>query len=102
MKPWDLIGWALISVVVGFVVAMPFTAVSRVAARYILHLRTRNTPPAEGQVWVQGGEYLRIKQIFEGRVILEHRSGLSTASWSDSPEAWRKRVMSRRLFLQKH
>lgn len=60
----------------------------------------RDTPPAAGQVWMQGDKQLRIKSITEtGRVVIETGGYKSGASWSDDPETWRARVRGRKLFL---
>lgn len=68
----------------------------------ILHLRTRNTPPAPGQVWLQNGKRLYIDTIFDnGRIGIVTGDRWCYSSWSDSPEEWRQRVRIRGLILLK-
>lgn len=101
MKPWDIIGWMILGVIGLVVLALLALVVMWIigeSARMVLHLRTRNTPPAEGQVWNQGGDRLHIRRVTEtGGVWVD----CGSTSWGDSSEGWKLRVRSRKLFLEK-
>lgn len=64
--------------------------------------RSRNIPPAVGQLWNQEGSLLLITNIYDnGRIGMRSPPWSPTyGSWSDSPEEWRDRVRNRGLFLE--
>ena len=99
MNPWTVIGWAVLSVmalVVATIVAKVGSMIGAAWLRLVRHLRTRNTPPAKGQVWIQGDSRLQIREIYDnGRIGIQAGAG----SWSDSPKEWRTRVKNRRVYL---
>lgn len=106
MSPWTIIGWAIVGAVgLGAFILALFawdTFVLPGLQRAVLHRRTRNTPPAKGQIWMQGRTYLTVTRIADnGRICLTTKIAPNGngASWSDSPEDWRERVKARRLWL---
>lgn len=107
--PWSILGWlfvgALILALSLFIVVLAvfafFAAKLWYREAYLpwsRYRKTRNVKPAKGQIWGQrNGANLRIKYIVpdSGRIVI--KSGC--ASWSDSPEDWKRRVESRSCFL---
>ena len=96
IDPWDLIGWLIIIglgtsatvIVVGFTILWT-------TAKY-RHLTTRNIAPARGQQWGNNSYTCAVTKIYDtGRIALS--SGC--VSWSDSPDEWKSRVRSRKLWL---
>lgn len=51
MKPWDIIGWALIAVVVSILAVAILLALIGFFTREIRYHRSKSIPPREGQVW---------------------------------------------------
>jgi hypothetical protein len=104
MNPWHLLwygfGWFFVGICVlgmlGFAigkVVAPMLAAFKTWRRY---RKTRHIEPVADSIWDQGGSTLRITRIAEnGRICMT----TGTASWSDSPEEWKRRVRNRRLFL---
>ena len=92
MDPWKIIGWAVITVVCCFAIALLAGLLIARAKRKI----ALNTPPAVGQVWKQDGRSLRIADVRNGVV----RVVTDSAAWHDSLEEWQKRVRNRNLTLE--
>jgi hypothetical protein len=69
----------------------------------VRHRRTRDTPPAAGQWWVQGDTVLKIDRIVPGGIVIQTVMRTSwpgrAISWIDSPDEWRSRVRVRRLYM---
>lgn len=100
MKPWDIIGWCIIVACAGTVAVVLLSWGIGAAMPLVWHYRTRATPPAAGQRWVQDGSTLHIKRVTEaGVVLIETRGRMSTTSWVDTPADWLERVRNRRLYL---
>lgn len=104
MNGWNLLGWlafgcaaaTVLAVVLILSVVVWQTSLRPWIMRRWRHYRTRNVTPAQGQIWNQNGDLLRIEWIdTKGRVGI-HIGG---TRWSDSPEQWRKRVRYRCLYL---
>ena len=105
--PWTIIGWLLLAALglLGLLAVM-FIVEAKLAPWFfarLYHYQTRNTPPRPGQIWMQGDQCLDIRAntIGNGRIVMSSRKGLSVASWSDSPDEWRYRVRTRKLWLLK-
>jgi len=106
MSPWTILGWIFVGI---FVVSLTLMfigiatmLIDSILIPYIktmkLHLQTRNTPPEQGQRWVQDGSILLIDHITDdGRVCIKILNG----GWSDSPEEWKQRVKRNRMYLIK-
>lgn len=108
MNPWDALGWTLLSLLWSGIAIFALT-ILYTSYRYFKvwarnryrHFKTRNIPPAAGQVWDQEGQHLTIERIYKdsGRIAIRTGWAGAGSSWSDSPEDWRTRVRNRRLFL---
>jgi len=99
MNPWTIIGWLLLGAfvlgVIGAVAVFAFGWLVIVLPYY----RDRKIAPEAGDVWMQGATRLYIKRITDaGRIVIETRSAVARASWSDSPEEWEQRRRGRRLY----
>jgi hypothetical protein len=106
VNPWTVIGWICLGAMGLVVLALLLFSwdvhVLPSLQRLVLHRRTRNTPPAPGQIWMQGRTYLTVTRIADnGRICLTTKVAPNGngASWSDSPDDWRERVRARRLWL---
>lgn len=102
MSSWNIIGWVLIAIgVLWIVLSLLLTLIERAAWLY-LHLKTRNTRVAEGQIWRSrdGYEYY-IGKCYEHHVVLhtKHPNLRHTFSteWGESYDTWKQRVSCRRL-----
>lgn len=96
MKPWNIIGWAIITAVVLPVAYGLWLRFSKAAHLYWRHLKTRDTPPRKGQRWLQDGSILEIgERRPTGRFLV--RTG--NAAWGETDADWATRVRSRRLIL---
>lgn len=103
MDPWPLlksiVGWVGLGLagIIGLLIALAvLVPIIKVLRNYYLHLRTRNTPPASGQVWAGWDVQYRITHIFENGVLSVK---WGNASMGESPDKWAQRVRSRRLYL---
>ena len=103
MNPWDILGWILV-VWIGLMVGLKLLIIGldlyekahSFMRRYILHLRTRNTPLAEGQRWYGAGlDTYEIRGVSDTHVAL--RSG--NVSWGDKHDAWKRRLRRQHLYL---
>lgn len=104
MNPWDILGWILVTLIGVSIVARLliigidiYEKTHRFLRHYIRHLGSRNTPPAAGQYWYGEGF-----QTYE--VTLVHDNGVvgwrsDNVSAGDTPDQWKRRVRSRRLYL---
>lgn len=109
MNPWNIIGWAIVLLASSAVVVSIGPLVIGWIWRRYYHYKTRNIEPRQWQVWMQGDAPITVTRITEhGRICLSTahcKNGRqfgpfgSSASWSDSPEAWRERVRQRKLWL---
>lgn len=104
MNPWTFIGWVVIALLSFPVVLWILSKV----ARMCLYLGSRNVPPKAGQIWMQNGRRLYVKEIYEGgRVCVTTqppnlpRIGVSS-SWTDTPTQWKARVRYRRCYIVKN
>jgi hypothetical protein len=95
MNPWTVIGWLILAAVAFKAGARIIPAIIASCVRLCLYLKTRNIPPATGQVWDQDGALLRVRVAPAGHVVVI----AGNASWGESLEDWRERVRNRRLFL---
>lgn len=105
IDPWNIIGWIILGIALAW--ALYFAGVALLSgANYLRatlmvwrrHFRTRNTPPAVDQRWwdpLSNCGYI-IYAIHDNGII-SIRSGSS--SWGETPEQWRERVRSRRMYL---
>jgi hypothetical protein len=112
MDPWSIIGWLLVGLIalgtgIGALIVWDLALQPWLVAR-ARHYRTRKTPPAVGQVWMQGNSTLTITDITDrGRVcmttqlVVNGRRHGNGASWSDSMGDWHERVANRKLWLLK-
>ena len=96
MDPWKIIGWAVITVVCCFAIALAATILAGLLIARAKRKIALNTPPAVGQVWKQDGRSLRIADVRNGVV----RVVTDSAAWHDSLEEWQKRVRNRNLTLE--
>lgn len=105
IDPWQIIGWLLLLVLVGWlgltIGRAVLASVGLWLLRWYFHLTTRNTPPAKGQFWDNNnGSTVRIERIGQrddGSTYIVVKAGC--VSWGDSPESWRERVRGRRMYL---
>lgn len=117
MKPWDIIGWLVLGVIIllvllqvlGWVIPLVLRVWEK-AATWHKHKRDRLVPPAPGQVWLENdGRYstlFTIVEVAERGVCMEARyvdtsvSGM-VSRVMDPHEDWPKRVDYRKLYLIK-
>ncbi len=103
MSPWDIVGWLLV-VILLYKMAPEAKALWCVVFLWQYncrrYLRTRNTPPAVGQVWRQDGDtFLRVTDILSnGRICIS----CGASSWSSTNEEWMATVRLRKLILIRH
>ena len=103
MDHWKIIGWAVITVVCCFAIALAATILAGVLIARAKRKIALNTPPAKGQVWKQDGKWLRITSVenaldgLDGKIV---RVRTENASWCESVEQWKKRVRNRNLTLE--
>lgn len=105
ISPWTVLGWMLVGVlgIIATIIAIALICAfwSKIFMPWCrtmkLHLQTRNILPEKGQRWIQNGHHIiNITHITdEGRICINSHN----AGWSDSPEDWKKRVRSRKLYL---
>ncbi len=111
MDPWKIIGWTgAVAIILGAVIVLLIVVcliggnITETISTYRRHRATRDIDPSPGQKWIQDGEPLYISRIHDNGVI-----GISTAppnysgnraSWGDTPDAWKKRVRNRKLYLE--
>jgi hypothetical protein len=98
---WLVIGYILLQVILRLLTAA-LTASEYVAPHirgYIKHLKTRNTPPATGQMWyfVRGKSYdwYSIINVVGDVVVL--KSG--NASWGRTKKEWQKSIRRSHMYL---
>jgi len=103
MNPWNIIGWTIIGVLALYIFAIIAIVAYTKLIVYIAHARTRNTPIAVGQVWLQDGKKLYVESEHSNGVF-----GISTApkcsssthaSWGETAKDWEERVRNRKLIL---
>lgn len=72
MDPWKIIGWIILCGV-GMLVLLWLAYIAACLRlrfyRYILHLKTRNIPPAAGQRWWQNGSILEIERQYDNGIF---------------------------------
>lgn len=101
MNPWTILGWILLAVLalrtIRFVVIPLIGRLRMEATSYVRHLRTRNTPPAEGQTWANKyGECLSVEEVCpNGLIVLQQ----GCVSWGDDLDRWRQYVRQERMYL---
>jgi len=100
IQPWTIIGWLLLIVAaifaLRFLLAL-FAVVLAVIYRHVAYLKTRNTPMAEGQEWIQGDSTLVIGHKYPaGHFNIK----CGNASWGETEEEFRKRIRNRKLILK--
>ena len=104
MLPWTIIGWLILTALAVVFVVIP---VGLGVWVYFRHLRTRDTPPAVGQVWLSWGRPLYIERLSsKGNVSICtenpaycRNGGWTYATWSEPPETWKNRVRNRLMYL---
>jgi hypothetical protein len=118
MDPWIVIGWIVLALLLLIIIPLSirilymfYVVIKRFLKYRIRHYRTRNTPFATGQRWQSldwKGPYeiTDIGKFMTGWGVdrqksdkdrISLRSG--NASWSESPEEFRDRIKSQRLYL---
>ena len=95
MSPWDILGWLLVvwigSMVLlkGAIIALDlYPRLRSLIRRYVRHLRTRNIPPATGQLWDQRGSNLHIKGVYDNGRICWGSHKVSKASVNNIERVW--------------
>jgi len=107
VNPLHILAWiaigvlALIAICVALFVAFVLLRAVRLAPRFLRrHLESRDTPPAVGQVWLQGNSRLEITRVTDDHVCVRVRRAMSTSSWCDTRAEWDDRVANRMLILE--
>jgi len=103
MSPWTLLGWMICVIIalpfVGFILASMVIVLQGIPNWFkcrLLHYKTRNISPKEGQRWIQGKSVIFITKVTDdGRVCIK----IENCSWSDDVQGWKDRVKNRKLFL---
>jgi len=100
---WNLMGWFVIGcvalAVLLFILLLLLGMVEKFR-RLRRHWKTRDIPPAKGQRWMQEGSILEIGDSYpKGHFSVSTGPMGMRASWGETPEAWKKRVYSRKLYL---
>jgi hypothetical protein len=98
MKPWDIIGWLVVGVVL-FECARVFVRAALGIARQV---RSRRTAVAAGQRWVWGTDpdsrySFEILKVDGGRVWVRSSAG---GEWSLPVEEWRRLALERNYLLE--
>jgi hypothetical protein len=103
VNPWTVLGWisvVLVSIpvliILGLIGLGVMSGIISSFKSYFRYLKTRNILPAAGQKWMQNGSTLKITNV-SGTGVIGVKFG--NASWSESPEDWKKRVRNRKLYL---
>ena len=103
MKPWDIIGWAIIALTL-FVIgnAMLRIFMSRLR-HHIRYYRYRNTPVELDQTWVfPDGSEIWVKHIWDTHYTLcsGSRFGGSSCSWGIDKNEWQDYVRNHKIYLK--
>lgn len=107
MNPIHILAWILIGgiTIIALLLLLKLAVVtasfgSRMYEHHRRHMRTRNMPPAVGQVWRQGHERLEITTVTDDYVAVRIKSFGSIASWGESLDDWNKRVRENVMYLE--
>lgn len=100
MNPWNIIGWIILAIGASWAIwtlGHMLLSFSVLAAMWLRHFWTRNTPPSPDQLWlsVNSSQRYRIERVVNGRIV----SCASYGTLYDTPEDWKLRVRGHRLFL---
>ena len=94
MKPWDIIGWVVISVIGGFAAMLAVTFVLRVAGLWWLHRRSAAAAIQPGQEWHQRNSFANEwSPLWVSERRADGRLKISTEGsfWYESEEEFRRR-----------
>lgn len=97
MSPWDILGWMIVVSIVGPISIALIVYTQEFLSVRIRHYRTYRIAPEAGQLWAHGSRNrVTVDRITEnGRVVIK----TGNASWSDSPEDWKRRASRGDFYL---
>lgn len=102
MDPWEVIGWIILALLALWFVRGALAHAFYFVVGLALHRKTRDTPLATGQEWLQGSRRIVVgEEIKPGRFSMSSETANSRASWTETRESWAKRVRAEGMMLVK-